>query len=235
MDHLAFSPPDQKTLVETILVQSGYPSAERASSEMQQKVWGTASLALNIINPRCISEIRPLDRVSKEMIEVGPRQIVSARLAYLAAQCGLQGRIAFFCGTLGHAFDIMLKSLQETSTVDAFFLDSAGSVLAEHLAELIEENLRLQFGEQNLNSSRRFSPGYCDWETGSGQQVVFSFLDARAIEVRLTESGMMVPIKSISGVVLAGEQLTHRTTCPSCNKNDCSYRRKKGSAPFSVA
>lgn len=224
-DTISFSPPDRENLVQDILIRCGYPSPERADRAMHQRARDAASLALGTIKPRSLAGILPLGRVAKGMIEAGGRRINSARLACLAASCGPRGMICLFAGTLGSGFDDAAKRAHELSMADALFLDSAGSVLAEHFAGLLEENIRLLFREQHLDASLRFSPGYCDWETGGGQEMIFSLIDPRAIGIKLTESRMMVPVKSISGVILGGERLSSRTPCPSCGRKDCPDRR----------
>jgi hypothetical protein len=51
--------------------------------------------------------------------------------------------------------------------------------------------------EMNLWPSKRFSPGYAKWDIKE-QRFIFRILSAADIVVRLTESCMMVPRKSIS-------------------------------------
>jgi hypothetical protein len=50
----------------------------------------------------------------------------------------------------------------------------------------------------------RFSPGYCGWHV-SGQKKLFAALEPEEIGITLTPSCLMKPLKSISGVIIAGD------------------------------
>jgi len=74
----------------------------------------------------------------------------------------------------------------------------------------------------------RYSPGYCGWSL-TGQRALFSALDAREIGVTLTDSCLMEPIKSISGVIVLGPRETHEFDddypfCADCRTHDCRRR-----------
>jgi hypothetical protein len=51
----------------------------------------------------------------------------------------------------------------------------------------------------------RYSPGYCGWHV-SGQRKLFDYLLPEEIGITLRESFLMQPLKSISGVVIAGRR-----------------------------
>lgn len=66
----------------------------------------------------------------------------------------------------------------------------------------------------------RFSPGYCGWHT-SGQKRLFEHLKPGEIGIELSPSCLMKPLKSVSGVVVAGprEIFQFHPDFPFCN--DC--------------
>jgi hypothetical protein len=51
----------------------------------------------------------------------------------------------------------------------------------------------------------RFSPGYCGWDL-TAQRGLFEALQPAEIGITLSESCLMRPLKSISGVFIAGEK-----------------------------
>ncbi|GAH91002.1 unnamed protein product, partial [marine sediment metagenome] len=52
--------------------------------------------------------------------------------------------------------------------------------------------------------SRRLSPGYCDWKIDQ-QKMVFRAMKDDSAGVRLTEECLMLPQKSISGIIGIGQ------------------------------
>ena len=74
----------------------------------------------------------------------------------------------------------------------------------------------------------RYSPGYCGWHI-SGQRRLFDYLDPGQIGITLRESFLMDPLKSVSGVLIAGPREIHRFTddydfCDQCDTRGCRQR-----------
>ncbi len=87
--------------------------------------------------------------------------------------------------------------MSENEMLRALILDSLGSEAAEEMAIQSDRILTEKAREMNLWPSKRFSPGYGKWDIQE-QRYVFSVLPAESIGVRLTESCMMIPRKSVS-------------------------------------
>ncbi|MDH5706513.1 MAG: hypothetical protein OEZ45_10900, partial [Candidatus Aminicenantes bacterium] len=68
---------------------------------------------------------------------------------------------------------------------------------AEEVAVQSDRILAEKARETGLWPSKRFSPGYGKWDIRE-QRYVFSVLPGESIGVRLTESCMMIPRKSVS-------------------------------------
>ncbi|MFK2344270.1 vitamin B12 dependent-methionine synthase activation domain-containing protein [Bacteroides fragilis] len=82
-----------------------------------------------------------------------------------------------------------------------------------------------EFGAKGLGISYPYSPGYCGWKV-SDQQILFSLLPNQPCGVSLTASSLMCPIKSVSGVVGIGRQMTRQKYgCELCGKKDCYKNR----------
>ena len=85
--------------------------------------------------------------------------------------------------------------------------------------------LEKEFGAKGLGISYPYSPGYCGWKV-SDQQILFSLLPNQPCGVSLTASSLMCPIKSVSGVVGIGRQMTRQKYgCELCGKKDCYKNR----------
>jgi hypothetical protein len=73
-----------------------------------------------------------------------------------------------------------------------------------------------------------YSPGYCGWNL-TGQKMLFEALGPEEIGIRLKESCLMEPLKSISGVAVMGPREIHEFTddfdfCSDCGTRDCRNR-----------
>jgi hypothetical protein len=114
-------------------------------------------------------------------------------------------------------------------------LDSAASAGTDKAADFVQShyfNFLLEQGQISPDKSvMRFSPGYCGWHM-SGQKKLFEFLHPEDIGIRLLDSFLMQPLKSISGVMVAGGRETFDFEdsfgfCSQCSSHTCRERMKK--------
>ena len=109
--------------------------------------------------------------------------------------------------------------------VEEFLLDALGSAIAEATVREACKAMEKEFGAKGLGISYPYSPGYCGWKV-SDQQILFSLLPNQPCGVSLTASSLMCPIKSVSGVVGIGRQMTRQKYgCELCGKKDCYKNR----------
>ena len=107
-------------------------------------------------------------------------------------------KVALCICTIGHELEKKVKEfMNKNEMMRALILDAFGSEAAEEVAIQSDQFLAGKAKEINLWPSKRFSPGYGKWDIKE-QKFVFQILPARNIGVRLTESCMMIPRKSVS-------------------------------------
>lgn len=133
---------------------------------------------------------------------------------------------ALFIATCGGAFERFQQQLKaEGDMVRVFIADAMGSVIAEKCADEMEKNLQLSIDKLGWKHTNRFSPGYCGWHV-SQQQLLFPLFNGQTCGVTLTDSSLMLPIKSVSGIIGVGEKVRKLDyTCGLCNFEKC-YKRK---------
>lgn len=139
---------------------------------------------------------------------------------------GAEGYALFICtsGTEFESFQQRLK--QEGDMVRVFIADALGSVIAEKCADQMELALQESIDKLGWEHTNRFSPGYCGWHVAQ-QQVLFPLFDGHTCGVQLTDSSLMVPIKSVSGIIGVGREVRKLDyTCGLCTFEKC-YKRKK--------
>ena len=90
---------------------------------------------------------------------------------------------------------------------------------AESVADFVQEKVKQLADVRGLCISQRFSPGYCDWSIDQ-QAMVFRTLNIGTGEIRLTEKCLMLPRKSISGIIGIGpcSNVGDYNPCKACEK-----------------
>ena len=133
--------------------------------------------------------------------------------------------IAVFVATVGNGYE-RWKNKVKDDMVRAFFADSLGSVLAEASVAVMLARIEREMTDQGLFVSNSYSPGYCDWLLLE-QRKLFSFFPAHFCGVTLTESCLMLPLKSVSGIIGIGKDVKKRLySCEVCKMTNCVKNRK---------
>jgi hypothetical protein len=132
---------------------------------------------------------------------------------------------ALFTATAGKYFEEQSgKMLKEGDVFSAFLIDSAGSEAAEAAAEWIQNRIEQYAASKALKITSRYSPGYCGWSVGE-QHKLFSFFPDGFCGIRLTESALMTPVKSVSGIIGIGAEVRKEEyQCEICTDENC-FRR----------
>ena len=137
---------------------------------------------------------------------------------------------ALFIATAGTEYEEYLQRLKrEGDEVRGYIANTLGSVVAERCADVLERQLQASIDKLGWKHTNRFSPGYCGWPV-SEQQALFPLFDGHTCGVCLTEGSLMVPLKSVSGIIGLGTEVTHRDyVCDLCHFDKCfkNYKIKK--------
>lgn len=133
-------------------------------------------------------------------------------------------RFALFAATAGAAFQQCYDEAKSGGDMlRLFILDIMGTCIVERTGDLLERHLEDTI--RPLRHTARFSPGYCGWPL-TEQQDLFRLLGEHSCGISLSDSCLMHPLKSISGVIGIGREVTERKYgCAICNLETC-YKRK---------
>ncbi len=137
-------------------------------------------------------------------------------------------RVAVFVATIGDALEgLSRERIDAGRTLEGFVLDAVGSVAADAASEALAEHLMAHVVEPDEAVTAPFSPGYCGMSLDQ-QEAIFSIVDAEPLGVSLSESMLMTPLKSVSGLIGIGprEEIGERgVPCRWCDLEDCHMRR----------
>jgi hypothetical protein len=79
---------------------------------------------------------------------------------------------------------------------EAFIIDALADALIEAVCDAAEEEISL-----GLDTTGRFSPGYGDLELSLGCEILTLCDAERLLGIKMTESALMVPKKSVSAII----------------------------------
>lgn len=134
--------------------------------------------------------------------------------------------VALFICTAGSIFTTLSsKYNSEGQYLEAFVADAIGSLTVENAMDKIQKSLSEKVSNNNKLITNRYSPGYCNWPL-SEQKKVFDLIGNNPIGITLSDSFLMTPIKSVSGVIGIGKNVRKREYgCKICNNKECIYRK----------
>ncbi len=213
-----------------ILTNIGYADEYQPSARIRSLVNDYIENYHDLIASSYSYVIRDIISVEGNLVTIedpieGSITLKSRVIARLLESCE---KAAIFALTIGNHLEDMVAYLAENGLVlQATVLDAVGSSATEKLADYVEDRIKRMANLEGLIASQRFSPGYCDWAVSQQKKVFQSLCDDTA-GIRLTESLLMIPQKSVSGIIgigLASKEIENYNPCPTCKKRNCPGRR----------
>jgi len=133
--------------------------------------------------------------------------------------------VAFFICTAGEGISRRSHDLLSgDDPVLGYVFDLLGSTIVESATDLLQAEIKRTALSEGLLITNRFSPGYCKWSVAD-QHKLFSFFPKDCCGINLTDSALMHPIKSVSGIIGLGVDVFFREyTCNLCSQVDCFHR-----------
>ncbi len=130
--------------------------------------------------------------------------------------------------TIGDELETRVQEMMNENPIMAVTLDGAGIAAIRKVAQTVEDIISAEACELDLDLGMRAQPGQEGWPIEQ-QREVFSVLPGAEIGLRLTESCLMIPRKSVSFVIPRGKELSSSVVpCDFCSKRDrCEWRKDK--------
>lgn len=224
----AFDFSDLAITASSVLRSMGY----KEQDDVPEPVAALTSEVLDLAPSLCsirggyvLSEPVVIDRENKRIRSHGhwfmTKQIVTHQLRR-------SEKLAWFVCTAGEEISgFSRKLMEEGDLLKGYIVDVAANEAAESAMDRIQEALRETMASEGVNITNRYSPGYCGWET-SEQKKLFSAFPENYLDVSLTASSLMIPMKSVSGVIGIGREVRFNNyTCNLCDDEHCIYRNKR--------
>jgi len=133
---------------------------------------------------------------------------------------------ALFIGTAGAGIGEQSKELMaKGDLIEGYILDVIGSVTVEAAIDKMQDSFEYELTNSGKKITNRYSPGYCGWAL-SEQEQFFVLFPNNYCSIKLSDSCLMSPIKSVSGVIGFGSNIKKTAyECQMCELETCIYRK----------
>ncbi len=166
-------------------------------------------------------EIRDKSLIQVNSLEFHPTKAI-------AHQVRSSEKLAFFMITAGEGIETWSRSeLTEGDPLAGYIIDLLGSEIVVSALDRMQDELAGKMREEGFNITNRYSPGDCGWPV-TDQQKLFSLFPENFCGISLSESSLMHPIKSVSGIIGIGRNVRKTAySCYLCEMETCLYKYRK--------
>ena len=182
-----------------VLLRLGYRSAGQVPAKTARLLDDVITEARPLLEPRAVCAAFPVSRAETGGIAIG-RTVRSASRSLSERLAGCDTAV-LFAATIGPALEARVRAMNDAGDLTrALLADAYGSSAAIALGMGLETAVAREFRDLGLEPTRRYAPGYGDFEL-SVQAPLLRLVDAGRIGIALNDECLMIPAKSISGVI----------------------------------
>ena len=193
----------------------GYRPSSRMDSRIKNLFDEAIERAKQLAQPAGIYLIDPVTELSADSIKLGCGIVIKSKpVARLMRGCV---KTVIFAATVGPAAEDEAARIMNENPAEAVMLDSAAGEATEGAVVYLHKSIQLHSHRANLHLTPRFSPGYGDWPL-EAQRDIFACLKPERIGITLNEACMMIPRKSVSGIIGLGPIPGIRTGASPCKE-----------------
>lgn len=209
---------------EDVLRRLGVPPGADLRPEVRELLDRAAEITERLADARGV--IHPVRR--EEFVAIYDGEGKNAAESALERIYPRAGALALFVATVGEKLEREISALfREGDSALAVVLDAYASATMNRCVDALVKRFEFGFYDDRVRVLP-YSPGYCGWHL-TGQRALFGTLEFDNAGVALGESCLMIPLKSVSGVLVAGGASVHRFRpdfefCEECETHECIPR-----------
>ncbi|KPK78766.1 MAG: hypothetical protein AMJ89_00515 [candidate division Zixibacteria bacterium SM23_73] len=173
-------------------------------------------LASSVIRPKVIYEVSYVGNKNEDTVDIGNVKFTSH---VLRVNLDKIGKVFPYVVTIGKELEDNAASFD--NLLKAYCLDEIGNMLVELGMEYLEDYLKRRYKLEQLSN---ISPGSLeDWPITQQKQLFSIFGNVEdLIGVKLTDSSLMIPKKSVSGIFFPTHVKFY--SCQLCPRENCKER-----------
>ena len=199
--------------VSTIVTQARVKTGSKAQTQLEKLI----DAAQTIAHPKAMYKVAYIETRSGETVTIDDR-IFTSRI--LRVNLDKTERVFVYLATCGEELDQW--SAQFDDLLTQYWADLIKQSALFSIKQLLQEHIELHFRPGQISY---MSPGSLeDWPI-TQQQPLFQLLDGahKSIGMRLTDTCLMIPTKSVSGIYFSNEE--NFESCQLCQRSKCQSRR----------
>lgn len=133
-------------------------------------------------------------------------------------------KVAIYICSAGDEISSISHKLRESGDlIESYIVDTIGSVIVERAMDLLHKDIENEVQESVTN---RYSPGYSLWDVAQ-QRELFQLVPDNFCGVKLNNSALMSPAKSLSGVIGIGKGVKYlKKRCSICTQKSCQFKKE---------
>jgi hypothetical protein len=210
--------------IDAVLRLSGYSERRPAPKAVAEKAETMRTRCLELARPRAVYEIYDIAGWEGRSVRLDGTTLSGAVLKKVLSG---SDRAVVFVNTLGTGVEDEVGRLSSDGDMfTSVILDTMGSIaLGMLFSDFTTKILSHEANAQNYALTQPFGPGECRWDI-TEQRTLFTLVDADAVGVTLTDSCLMIPKKSRSGIMGLGpaDSISREAPCDLCERQNCPGR-----------
>jgi len=177
-----------------------------------------------LIQPAVLVHSLPVDAAQHERLSLAGGGALSgpAITRFLAPA---QEVVIVIC-TIGDQMELLISEAMKSEPALGMSLDGLANGAVENLGTEVCRHYEREAALRGWQCSLPVSPGMDGWPLGEAQKQLFNLVDSSFVGVHLTDSAVMLPLKTASMVLGLGENIAVQGgPCDFCNlRETCRYR-----------
>jgi len=157
----------------------------------------------------------------------------------LTKVAGTAEKLVIYSVTIGEGIEERLSHYQDGGKItEAFALDATGTAYLTKLIYIVQKHLEEIYHGMDMKCTFALGPGHSYWKGLEDLQVLFHFLQAERINLRLNSSNLIMPRKSVAVVMGVGNHIPDtegKTHCHFCHlQKTCQLSQTKKKSPYNL-
>lgn len=199
---------------------------------LSDKIKHCIDITREIINPRFIfrkykiKKLKLSEVKSEVYLEGANLTLQSEDIYNLLLECD---ECILMSATLGLEIEREIRKLTYTDLTKGIIIDACATTAIEEVCDIVQDNIAKKLLKEDKYITYRYSPGYGDLSIEKNVDINNLLNSQKEIGLTVTNSGIMIPRKSVVALIGVSRKGTTNTkkSCDNCsNRYNCDYNKE---------